>query len=145
MFLNLFQFLTRLLNSKHLKLFSTYLVGRHGTMWKTCFYATQNAKKENQLKHKNQEHKRLFIDSYVLEYEELYLSLRGDHIKDKLYININKNNENLKIFCLQAPGYLNTRKSFPICMFVVMASGKCDLHIHSLFYKNSKLHTNDWI
>ena len=39
-------------------------------------------RKKNQLKHKTQERNRLFIDSYVLGYEELYLSLR-DHIKDK--------------------------------------------------------------
>ena len=61
-FLTLFQFLTRLLTSKHLKLFSTYLVGRNGTMWNTCFSAPQNAKKENQLKHKNQVRNRLLID-----------------------------------------------------------------------------------
>jgi len=41
----LFQFLTRLLTSKYLKLFSTYLVERNGTMWKTCVLAPQNAKK----------------------------------------------------------------------------------------------------
>ena len=58
-------------------------MGRNGTMSKTCFSAPQNAKKENQLKRKNQERNRLFIDSYVLDYEGLYLSLRGDHIKDK--------------------------------------------------------------
>ena len=40
-------------------------------------------RKKNQMKHKNQERNRLFIDSYVLEYEGLYLSLRGDHLKDK--------------------------------------------------------------
>ena len=34
---------------------------------------------------------------------------------------------------LKLAGYLNTRKSFPICMLVVMASGKCDLHIHLTF------------
>ena len=49
----------------------------------TCFSAPQNAKKENQLKHKNQVRYRIFIDSYVFEYDELYLSLRGEYIKDK--------------------------------------------------------------
>ena len=62
LFLILFQFLTGLLTSKHLKLFSIYLVGRNGTMWKTRFSAPQNAKKENQLKPKNQVRNRLFID-----------------------------------------------------------------------------------
>jgi len=41
----LFHFLTRLLTSKHLKLFSTYLVVWNGTMWKPCFSAPQNAKR----------------------------------------------------------------------------------------------------
>jgi len=39
----------------------------------------------------------------------------------------------MDIFCLHVNGYLNTTMSFPICMFVVMASGKCDLHIHFTF------------
>jgi len=51
-FFTLFLFLTRFLTSKYLKLFSTYLVGRKRAMWKTCFSAPHNAKKENQLKHK---------------------------------------------------------------------------------------------
>ena len=69
--LNLFQFLSRLLSYNNLKLFSTYPVGRNCAMWKTCFSAPQNAKKENQLKHKNQVRDRLYIDSQVLEYEGL--------------------------------------------------------------------------
>jgi len=52
LFLTLFELLTRLLTSKLLKLFITYLVGRNGTMWKRCFSSPQNARKENQLKHK---------------------------------------------------------------------------------------------
>jgi len=52
-------------------------------MWKTSFSASQNAKNESQLKHKYQVRNRLFIDSYVFEYEGLYLSLRGEHLKDK--------------------------------------------------------------
>jgi len=39
----------------------------------------------------------------------------------------------MEIFCLQVTGYLNTRKSIPICIFVVMASGKCDIHINFTF------------
>jgi len=50
--------------------------------------------------------------------------------KTNVYIKFNKNNGNLEIICLQVTGYFNTRKSFPICMFNVMASGKCDLRIH---------------
>jgi len=49
-FLKLYHFLTRFLSSKYLKLCSTYLVERNGAMWKTCFSASQNAKKEIHLK-----------------------------------------------------------------------------------------------
>ena len=66
-------------------------------------------------------------------YDGLYISLRGDHIKDKRLHYFQLKNENLVIFCLQVTGYLNTRKSFPNCMFVVMASGNCDLHIQNTF------------
>jgi len=57
-FFTLYHFFTRLLTHKYLKLFSTYLVGRNGTMWITCFTAPQNANKENQMQHKNQERNR---------------------------------------------------------------------------------------
>jgi len=40
-------------------------------------------RKKNQLKHKNQVRNKLFIDTKFFEYEGLYLSLRGEHIKDK--------------------------------------------------------------
>ena len=63
MFSTSFHFLTRFLNQKYLKIFSTYLVVRNGAMWKTWFSAPQNVKKEYQLKHKNEVHNRLFIDS----------------------------------------------------------------------------------
>jgi hypothetical protein len=45
-FLTLFQFLLWLLTSNHPKLFSTYLTGRNGVMFATCFSAPQNAKKK---------------------------------------------------------------------------------------------------
>jgi len=48
-------------------------------MWKMCFSAFQNAKKENQFKHKNQVRSRNFIDSYVFDYKGLYISLRGEN------------------------------------------------------------------
>ena len=40
-------------------------------------------RKENELKHKYKVHNRHFIDSQIFEYEEIYLSLCGEHIKDK--------------------------------------------------------------
>ena len=59
-FFTLFQFLARLLTSKYLKLFSTYLVEQNGAMWKTCFQLLE-MRKENHLKHKNQVRNRLFL------------------------------------------------------------------------------------
>ena len=44
-------------------------------------------------------------------------------LKTNVYINFNKINVNFLIFFLQVTEYLNTKKSFPICMFVVMKSG----------------------
>jgi len=40
-------------------------------------------RKANELKHKIKVRNRFSIDSQVFEYEELILSLRGEHIKDK--------------------------------------------------------------
>ena len=40
---------------------------------------------------------------------------------------------NFEIFCLHVTGYLNTKESIPICMFVVMASGKYELHTYFTF------------
>ena len=48
--------------------------------------------------------------------------------KTNVYINFNKKNVNFEIFGLHITGYFNKKKSFLICMFVVMASGKCELH-----------------
>jgi len=55
-------------------------------MFKTCFSASQNEKNESKLKHKNQMRNRLFIDSKVFQYERLYFSLRGEHLKDERLI-----------------------------------------------------------
>ena len=62
-FFTLFQVLTPLLTSNHFNLICTYLVERNGVMWKKCFSASQNAKNESQLRHKNQVRNRPFIDS----------------------------------------------------------------------------------
>jgi len=61
------------------------------------------------------------------------LSLLGEHKKTNVYINFNKINENFEIFCLRVTGYLNAKKSFPICMFVVMGSGKRELYTRFTF------------
>ena len=40
---------------------------------------------------------------------------------------------NFEIFCLHVTGYSNTKDTFPSCMFVVMASGKCEPHTYFTF------------
>ena len=132
MFLDLFLFLTQLLISKHLKTFSTHRVGRNGTMWKTCFSAPQNTKKKISWNIKTKCVTELLTvrSSSVKDYNCLYVVSTQ---KTNVYINFNKNNGNLEIFCWQITVYLNPRKSFPICMFVVMASENCDFHIHFTF------------
>ena len=47
-------------------------------------------------------------------------------ISIKIYVNF-------EIFCLHVTGYSNTKWSFASCMFVVMASGKCELHTYFTF------------
>ena len=59
----------------------------------------------------------------------------GSTKKTNIYINFNKINVNFEIFCLHVTGYSNTKESFPSCMFVVMASGKCELHTYFTFLK----------
>ena len=126
MFLTLFHFLTRLLTSKHLKLFITYLVERNWTMWKTWFSAPQNTKK----KKISWNIKTKCVTEFYLQ-----LGLRVWRIipviawwahKCQTFTLISIKIMKIDIFFLQGSGYLNTRKSFSIFMFVVMASGKCD-------------------
>jgi len=81
LFLTLFQFLTRLLTTKHLKLLTSW--GEMEQCEKRAFQL-HKLRKKNQLKHKNQCVTDFFIDRYVFEYQGLHLSLRGEHIKDKL-------------------------------------------------------------
>ena len=57
----------------------------------------------------------------------------GNTWKTNVYINFNKIKVNFEIFCLHVTGYSNTKKSFPICMFAGMASGKCELHTYYTF------------
>ena len=79
--------------------FSSLYDYRHTTTWKCLVNTSWGAKwsdgkyvhfisskceKDNQMKHRNQVLNRLFIDSYVFEYEGLYLSLRGEHIRDNI-------------------------------------------------------------
>ena len=102
-------------------------------MWKTCFSASQNAKKESQLKHKNQVRNRLILTFKYSSTRDYTCHYVVSTIKTNVYINFNKINVNFEIFCLHVTGYLYTKESFPICMFVVMASGKFELHTYFTF------------
>jgi len=102
-----------------------------GAKWsdvRNVLFSCSKGEKKNQLKHKNQARNRIFIESWVFGSERLCFSLRV-----YVYINFNKTNANLEIFCLHITEYLNTKKLFPICMFVVMASEKCEFHIYFTF------------
>ena len=64
---------------------------------KRAFQLLEMRKNENQLKHKIQVRNRLFVDSKVFGYDDLYLSLRGEHIKANIYINFIKINVKFEI------------------------------------------------
>ena len=134
-FFTLFQFLTRVLTSNHFSLISTYLVGRNGVMWKTCFTVSQNAKNESQLKHKNQVRNRLFWQLGFRVWRIILVITWWAHKRQTFTIILIKIMWILKFFCLHVNGYWNRKESFPICMFVVMASGKYELHTFFNFYK----------
>ena len=70
------------------------------------------------------------------------MSLRGEHININVYIKFNKINVIFEIFCLHVTGYLNTKESFPIGMFVVMAWGKCELHKYYTFLQRILISTH---
>ena len=76
---------------------------------------------------------------------DFLLTVRSSSMKDytchfvgsiqmtKVYINFNKINVNFVLIFLHLTGYSHTKESFPSCMFVVMASGKCELHTYFTF------------
>ena len=97
-FYSLFQLDTRLLNYKQPKKVSKKILERIGNILKTCFSAPQNAKNEHQTKHKNQVGNLRFLGCWVLVYERLYLSLGGEHIKVKGYLNFILKNVKIQIF-----------------------------------------------
>ena len=99
---------------------------------KNVLYSSQNAKNEGQLIHKNQVRKRILL-SVGLRVWRIILVITWWAQKANVYINFQKNNVNFEIFCFHVTGYLNTKESFPICMFVVMASGNCELHTYFTF------------
>jgi hypothetical protein len=131
LFLILFQFLTRLLTSKHLKLFSTYFVVRNGQMWKTCFQILKMRKKEISWNIKTNCVIDLMLTS--LRVYRIILDITRWAHKRQTFTLISIKIMRIWNFFLRINGYLNTRNSFPICMFAFMAPRKCDLHIHITF------------
>ena len=83
MFLPLIQNASRLLSSKHPKLFSAYLVKQNGAMRKSCFSARQNAENEHPLKLKDQVLNWRFLKRRLPECDSLYFSLGGKPLKVK--------------------------------------------------------------
>jgi len=59
--------------------------------------------------------------------------------KSNCYRNFNKNIEYLEKLFLHLTGYLNTKMSFQISMFVLMLSGKCDQYNYFTFLQVFKL------
>ena len=75
---------------------------------------------------------------------DILLTVRSSSMKDytfiiwwankiQMFILISIKSVWILKFFFHVNGYLNTKESFPICMFVVMASGKCELHIYFTF------------
>ena len=132
MFLTLFQFLTPLLTSKHLKIFSTYLVWRNGTMWKRAFNLLKMRKRKISWNIKTNCATDFYWQEGLHVWRIIHLITWWAHNR-QTFILISIKIMRIWKFFLQVTGYLKTRKSFPICMFVVMITGKCDLHIHFTF------------
>ena len=102
-------------------------------MWKTCFSASQNTKNESLLKHKNQVRNRLYWQLGLRVWRIILDITWWEHKRQTFTFISLKLIWILKYFCLHVTGYLNTKDSFPKCMFVVMASGKCELHTYFTF------------
>ena len=100
---------------------------------KNVLFSFSKCEKKNQLKHKNQVRNRFILTVSSSSMNDNTCHYVVSTLKTIVYINFIKNNENFEIFCLNVTAYLNTSKSFLIGMFVVLASGKCDLHIHFTF------------
>jgi len=100
-------------------------------------------RKENQLKHKTKCVTDLLVTVRTLSMKDYTCHYGLSTQKSNVHLVFIKNNENLKYF-LHVTGYLNIKKSYPICMFVVMASRNVSIYI-SCFYKDSNLHTYEII
>ena len=133
MFLTLFQFLTPLPTTEHLKLFSTYLVGQNGAMWKTCFELLKMRKNKISWNIKTKCITDFFWQLGLREWRIILVITRWAHNSQTFILISKKNNENLEIF-LHWNGYVNTKKSFPNCMFVLVISWKiCESYIFHFF------------
>ena len=101
-------------------------------MWKTCFSASQNAKNECQLQQKTKG-VTVFYWQLVLRVWRIILVLTWRAHKRQTFTLILIKLMWIWNFFLHVTVYLKAKESFPICMFVVMASGECELHTYFTF------------
>ena len=128
-FLTLFQFLTWLLTSKHLKLFSTYLRGEMERCEKRAFQLLK-MRKENQRNIKAKCVTDILLTVRSTIWRIIPSITWWAHKRQTFTLISIKIMRIWKLFLKQVTGYLNTRKWFPFCMFVIISSGKYDLNVH---------------
>ena len=102
-------------------------------MWKTYFSASQIAKNESQQKHKSQVRNRTFYWQLGLRVWRIILVISWWAHKRQTFTLISMKLMWYLTFFLHVTEYLNTKETFPFCMFVVMALGKCELHTYFTF------------
>ena len=122
-FFTLLQFLTRLLTSKQLNLIIHNSLGEMERCEKRAFQLLKMRKNKISWNLKT-----MCVTDFLLTVTFSSMKVYNCHyvestLKTNFYINFNKINVNFLIFFLQVTEYLNTKKSFSICMFVVMKSG----------------------
>ena len=132
MFLTLFQFLTRLLTSKNLKLFCTYLVGEMERCEKRAFQLLKMRKNDISWNIKTKCVTDIYWQLHLRVWRIIFFITCWAH-KRQIFALISIIIMRIWKFFLQVTEYLNIRESCPIYMFVVMSSVKCDLHLHFTF------------
>ena len=138
----LFQFLTRVLNSNHFNLISSYLVGRNEEMWNRAFQLLKMQKMKVSWNIKTKCVTDFFWQLGLRVWRIILVITWWAHKRQTFILNSKKLMWFLKFFFLHVTGYLNTKETFPICVFVVMASGKCELHTYYTFLQRILISTH---
>ena len=129
-----FQFLTRFLTSKYKKLFSTYLVGRNGAMWKTCFSAPQNAKKKICWNIKTKSIKVCYWHLGLREWRIILVITRWAH-NIQTFTLISKINENWEIIVPRNRVFKHNEVDSKLHVLLII-SWKCAHHIYFTFLQD---------